>query len=198
MAYDEARKRVVLFGGNDPMSTKLADTWEWDGTSWTEMHPVTSPPARSNASITYDANRRHVVVFGGFGTLFFNDVWEWDGTTWTPVVVPPGPPIRAGSTMMYDTRRRELVVFGGVGISGENSELWSLRYSDLATPDEACVDSTADDDHDGLAGCADPDCWGRCSPTCPPATSCTTDAPHCGDGTCGPVEDRKICPQDCP
>jgi hypothetical protein len=38
MAYDEQRRRVVLFGGNDD-SGILADTWEWDGTSWTRIAP---------------------------------------------------------------------------------------------------------------------------------------------------------------
>lgn len=35
VAYDVARKRVVMFGG-DGESGLLADTWEWDGTRWTQ------------------------------------------------------------------------------------------------------------------------------------------------------------------
>lgn len=197
MAYDEARKRVVLFGGKDD-ALRLGDTWEWDGVQWTEMHPASSPPARENASIAYDANRGRVVVFGGDATLFFDDVWEWDGTNWTQRIVQTGPNIRTAASMMYDSRRRELVVFGGSGITSFQADVWTLRYSDLGTPDEACVDGAADDDGDGLIGCADPDCWGRCTPTCPPETSCATDEPRCGDGTCSLVEDHKICPQDCP
>ena len=34
MAYDQARNRVVLFGG-DGESGLLGDTWEWDGRRWT-------------------------------------------------------------------------------------------------------------------------------------------------------------------
>ena len=34
MAYDEARRRVVLFGG-DGEHGLLDDTWEWDGREWT-------------------------------------------------------------------------------------------------------------------------------------------------------------------
>jgi len=34
MAYDEARSRVVLFGG-DGESGRLSDTWEWNGRRWT-------------------------------------------------------------------------------------------------------------------------------------------------------------------
>jgi hypothetical protein len=32
-AYDERRRRVVLFGGNDEQGM-LGDTWEWDGQRW--------------------------------------------------------------------------------------------------------------------------------------------------------------------
>jgi hypothetical protein len=34
MAYDQARSRVVLYGG-DGESGLLGDTWEWDGRRWT-------------------------------------------------------------------------------------------------------------------------------------------------------------------
>ena len=33
MAYDEARRRVVLFGG-DGEAGMLDDTWEWNGRQW--------------------------------------------------------------------------------------------------------------------------------------------------------------------
>jgi hypothetical protein len=53
-----------------------------------------------------------------------------------------------------------------------------------------------DSDGDGRTGCADPDCWGRCSPLCPPGETCTPGAPHGGDGVRGAVEDSSICPDD--
>jgi hypothetical protein len=35
VAYDQRRQRLVVFGGGDPSSSALfADTWEFDGTSW--------------------------------------------------------------------------------------------------------------------------------------------------------------------
>src|SRR5581483_10661132 len=36
MAYDAARKRVVLFGGAPESGRLLNDTWEWDGRTWTQ------------------------------------------------------------------------------------------------------------------------------------------------------------------
>lgn len=50
---------------------------------------------------------------------------------------------------------------------------------------EVCT-SVADFDYDGLAGCADDDCWGVCRP-----------AGRCGDGVCTLAENCRICPADC-
>lgn len=41
MAYDCARRRVVLFGGtrvNGESRVRLGDTWEWTGNAWVEVH----------------------------------------------------------------------------------------------------------------------------------------------------------------
>jgi hypothetical protein len=39
MAYDEQRRRVVLFGGDDDTGL-LGDTWEWDGRKWSDRRPM--------------------------------------------------------------------------------------------------------------------------------------------------------------
>lgn len=65
MAYDAARRQVVLFGGLDSSQFSLGDTWTWDGTTWTERHPQSSPSPRYGAHMAYDAARREVVLFGG-------------------------------------------------------------------------------------------------------------------------------------
>jgi hypothetical protein len=85
MAYDEARDRVVLFGGWLQPKT-FAETWTWDGENWTLMHPATSPKPRKLIRMTYDSTRREVIVFGGTRgdeTCYFGDTWTWDGVTWT-------------------------------------------------------------------------------------------------------------------
>ena len=41
MAYDVARKRLVLFGGSDPTTNRTAaDTWEFDGRRWQLVSPA--------------------------------------------------------------------------------------------------------------------------------------------------------------
>ena len=80
MAYDADRERTVLFGGQNGFDFGqgvLGDTWEYDGTAWTQLQPAASPPARTFVKMVYDSNRRRMIVFGGYnGTQMVNDTWE--------------------------------------------------------------------------------------------------------------------------
>lgn len=60
MAFDVARERVVLFGGEDP--GQMDDTWEWDGDAWIAHSPRISPSARQAHAMAYDATRGQIVV----------------------------------------------------------------------------------------------------------------------------------------
>jgi hypothetical protein len=119
MAYDAGREEVVLFGGGGADGTHLGDTWVWDGTTWTQVFPATSPSARES-TMTYDAARGRIVLFGGRGdTAVLNDTWTWDGTTWTEQHPSTVPPVRVDPGLAYDAQRGEVVMFGGYqGCSG--------------------------------------------------------------------------------
>jgi hypothetical protein len=45
------------------------------------------------------------------------------------------------------------------------------RHIGNASTSESCI-ATEDLDGDGLAGCADADCWFTCTPACPPYATC--------------------------
>ena len=47
--------------------TYFADTWEFDGASWTPVTTASSPPARSNHGMAFDAGSNQTVLFGGMG-----------------------------------------------------------------------------------------------------------------------------------
>jgi hypothetical protein len=121
MAYDPVRKVSVLFGGVswEGGSSYLyqSDTWEWDGTSWTQLFPATSPPGRDLVAMVYDSTRGVMVLFAGFsqapGQFVFDDTWEWDGTDWTQVSPPTSPSARDSHGMAFDSRRGVAVLFGG-------------------------------------------------------------------------------------
>src|SRR6185436_8982026 len=107
----------------------LGDTWEWDGTDWTER-TTPGPPARVGAAMEYDGTRRVVVLHGGFaGGDSLEDTWEWDGTAWTERVLEPHPPKRGSHAMVYDARRGRLVMFGGI----DYTPTTGMRYADTWT-----------------------------------------------------------------
>ena len=196
LAYDAKRGVVVMFGGD----TKL-DTWEWDGTTWTDRTPTAtpvSPPSRTNFVMVYEGTRQRVLLFGGqIGTMLYDDTWEWDGARWAARSPVLSPPRRAYAAATYDAFHGEVVMFAGKQVE-DVDDTWTYRFLQADAPRDQCQDATADTDLDGLKGCADPDCWGRCTPLCPPGASCAPPSPHCGDGVCSAVEDYLLCPADCP
>lgn len=113
MAYDAGRGVTVLFGGDD--GSRLNDTWEWDGSTWAERTPATSPSARRDPAMAYDAARGVTVLFGGDDGSPLSDTWEWDGSSWTERLTPTSPPGRREHAMVYDVARGVTVLFGGSG-----------------------------------------------------------------------------------
>jgi hypothetical protein len=131
LAYDAQHQQVVLFGGGEQTGNgleTLADTWTWDGSTWTPrcgtLAPVTpacGPSNRDVASLAYDPALQEVVLFGGScetscaSTLA--DMWAWNGSDWTAIcgtAAPPtscGPPARSYASMAYDGH--QLILFGG-------------------------------------------------------------------------------------
>lgn len=89
MAYDTKRERVVLFGGiafETMGPVNFSDTWTWDGSSWTQEAPLTSPGSRVGHAMAYDARQERVLLVGGANYETgesTNNVWYWDGLGWT-------------------------------------------------------------------------------------------------------------------
>jgi parallel beta-helix repeat protein len=81
IAYDSHKQVVVRFGGNDQGTNWLDCTWEgyWNGLDfvWEQRYPVNNPSGRRSA-MTYDSDRKVVILFGG-DVSFLQD----DDETWT-------------------------------------------------------------------------------------------------------------------
>jgi hypothetical protein len=107
MAYDEARQRTVLFGGH----VGADETWEWDGTNWTQLKPTVSPSGKIYHAMAYDSKRGRTVLFGG--TAGGDETWEWDGKNWYLMRPAISPPARAYHVMCYDSVRQRSVMYGG-------------------------------------------------------------------------------------
>ncbi|MCR9245532.1 MAG: hypothetical protein NXI31_10905 [bacterium] len=90
--YDENRKRMVMFGGLDPIRGPASwdfyrfhgDTWEWDGTDWRRRKTAHQPAAREGGHLVFDHARRQLLLVGGWSREFSGaeislaDVWALD------------------------------------------------------------------------------------------------------------------------
>ncbi len=80
MIYDTAMGTVVLFGGSTVGfgATDVNDTWTWDGTTWAQLSPVTSPSARWAHSFVWDPATGYGLMFGGSASgSAVGDTWTW-------------------------------------------------------------------------------------------------------------------------
>lgn len=120
IAYDSQRDKLVLFGGAVGLGRArrvTGDTWEWDGKTWTRVSE-SGPPPRAAHAMTYDSQRKKIVLFGGDGAAgTLGDTWEWDGKTWTQVATT-GPAARGAHRIAYDSRRKKVVLFSGTSQFG--------------------------------------------------------------------------------
>src|SRR5262249_1313076 len=122
LAFDVARGRTLLFGGVDRTSgVALADTWEWDGTNWTQRFPAQSPPARRLHALASDIIRNRTVLFGGFSSAMLGDTWEWDGVNWLQRAPLSSPPARCAHSLAFDLLRSRTVLFGGISSSNNST-----------------------------------------------------------------------------
>jgi hypothetical protein len=132
MAYDDATKQVVLFGGTElGAQTALNDTWTWDGHGWSRDLSNLRPPPRMEAAMAYDVAMHQVLLFGGVdadGTPY-TDTWSWDGSAWHELHPATSPPPRRDAAIAYDDDLQAIVMFGGwnpvVGGAAKLNDTWT-------------------------------------------------------------------------
>ncbi|MBX3232383.1 MAG: hypothetical protein KIT84_22420 [Labilithrix sp.] len=65
LAYHPGRQTVIAHGGSSDGSNPRSDTWEWNGTCWTQL-PGTPPPAYNyRTGFAYSPGHGGVVAIGG-------------------------------------------------------------------------------------------------------------------------------------
>lgn len=137
MAYDSARRRVVLFGGaSAPAGPKgpqtfLGDTWLWDGERW-QKAADSGPPGRYAHGMVYDERAGVVLVYSGAAAhrnAPLSDMWQWDGQRWTEIqLTGPTPGHRYQPVMVYDRARGRTVLYGGLADAHETWEWDGQRW----------------------------------------------------------------------
>lgn len=142
IAYDSARSKTVVYGVNAANST-IAETWTWDGASWSKV-AGTQPPATENPAMAFDSKRGQVVFFGGcdpVGQTCSDATWLFDGTAWTNTTPAQRPSGRGQHVLAYDVLADKTVLFGGYTASFDTlQDTWSwdgttwTQVSTAATP----------------------------------------------------------------
>lgn len=161
VSYDVSTGKALLFGGTVEASEGIwvqnNDSWEWDGTDWTHLKPVQSPPARASGALAYDPKRNITVLFGGADNLkkYMRDTWIWDGKNWVQANTCETcytPTNRGCHNMFYDTVREMIVLYGGCnenqvfyndawGWNGETWEYVEVQNSPIASGAPIVYDS---------------------------------------------------------
>ncbi len=118
LAYDPARKRVVLIGGK--IAPGPADLWEFDGNSWRSFS-IPDIGLTTVHSIIYCDDLKKVLAHTTSG-----ETWGWDGRTLLRVA--KGGPRNWGIALGYDPVRKVTAGYGGFGQDmTSSSALWELK-----------------------------------------------------------------------
>ena len=128
---------VLLFGGcqstggpSCAAGTHFASTWEYANGQW-RVIPGPQPPARWDASLTFDGATNSFLLVGGCSVdsvtcssgSTLDDVWTFSGA-WSRIGTFPGPS-RGDAGMAYDSASNQVVLFGGIGCGSICGDSWT-------------------------------------------------------------------------
>ena len=135
ISFDWADEYVLLFGGygcgtgSTCTQGYLQDTWTFQGGTWSELTPATSPGTRFHSAMAFDVADDYVVLFAGWGCStgsgctagVLQDTWTFVGGVWTQLTPATSPGERQSSVMAYDEAAGYVVLFSGFGCSTGSS-----------------------------------------------------------------------------
>ena len=117
MGYDQARDRVILFGGGPALGSPYGDTWELDLASglWSQLFPPTSPSARLTAAGASDGTRLFLHGGSAGSPPLLEDLWIFDYASdiWSMQLPAVRPSPRFDHAGLWDPASAAFVIFGG-------------------------------------------------------------------------------------
>lgn len=125
-AWDQARQRLVVFGGLGADGQPLDETWELGPDGWERRQSASVPTARAFGALVHDPERRLTYLIGGRGrdastgklTASVPGTWAWDGRDWRLLPDTGAPVGEAGVAVTWDEDRRAVVLHGGASLLG--------------------------------------------------------------------------------
>jgi hypothetical protein len=136
-AYDPGSRRLVLHGGISAQvpsqGVSFADTWTWDGKTWTELHPLHNPPPGWN-SLAYDPGSQRLILVNvprpdELGPLTEISTWSWYGEDWHRLSPHRLPAIGIQPSLTYDASNHQFLLFEGTlqaSPGDDGSQTWVL------------------------------------------------------------------------
>jgi len=133
MAYSNASKVAVMYGGYNADFVALADTWEYDVTTntWTNRTGGTQPRALGAHRMVYDPVGNQIILVGVTSTFTAMETWnysipthKWTQKTFTGTFSP-----RSSFSLgyNYETGYKRVVLFGGSGMMTQYSDTFEYN-----------------------------------------------------------------------
>lgn len=132
---DPIGHRMVMFGGQNG-SGLLNGTWQLTLTgtpAWGALNFSPPPAARVLHTAIHDPVRNRVVLFGGYGTTYWNDAWTLGLSSELPrwsalAAAGTRPSARLGHGAVYDPVDDRMIVVGGIDPlqSEYRNDVWTL------------------------------------------------------------------------
>ncbi len=137
IVWDSSRQQIFSFGSGENYN----QTWTFDGTTWTQQSPTTSPPGRMNPQMAYDPMRQEIVLFGGQDPNSGNklaDTWVWNGTNWIekPFILTP-PAMSDCGALWHPGYQGVTIPYTGKDLWIWNGTEWRLEHASGLWSDES-------------------------------------------------------------
>jgi len=119
--YDRIRQKMVLFGGSRGAGNPVFydDTWEFDGTTWTQVFPDVSPAKRARAGFCYVPAWQCFIMFGGLSRdengnwIRYDETWKYHDGVWEQLFPANPPGARSSCGMTFDAHLNTILIYGG-------------------------------------------------------------------------------------
>jgi N-acetylneuraminic acid mutarotase len=121
-AWDEAGRRLIVFGGLPTPTTATSETWVYSpaANAWANTTPAFSPSRRGNAVSAWNDRDGEMIVAWGLNpqsAVVYNDTWAYDPAANTWRSIAESHDTISNAMWAWDSSRAKLIVYGGLGSS---------------------------------------------------------------------------------
>lgn len=143
LGYDTTRNVAVYTGGSCTNSAVTDSTFEWNGTTWTQIALNSDDGRAFGAAMAYDEAHQVMTLFGGFFTIARYQTYLYRGGGWLSTGTDQ-PVQRSLAVFASDPVDQVIWLFGGVSTGVALTDLWSYQDGHFtsvssATSPTSCV-----------------------------------------------------------